>query len=417
MLYADNKNKENVFLVLLFLGLWVSFLVLIRFFTGVDIEEQSAFLNINIVSGFLLLVYPLALGFVEKNKYPAFFLFAALVIVFSIMITQSRAAIVLSYAVTAFYFMRLGKNKNFRIFFIIVSTAAAVGIVYAFYMKTGWNSFSERFVWWKTAWLMFKDNPVFGAGFGNYGALFLYYRPEYVLNTLFAHNIFLQILAETGIVGIISFAAAFYFMAKNALQSFKNKSADSIYMKSAAVGIIIFLIFNITEYSFYIPVCLTTFFVLCGFLCRIEIEKRKSRFTFWIIIIAVLVSVYTAVLPVIAEQYYKIGKKSAAAKNYENAKEQYLKAVKYDAKNPEYLHQAADCSFKLYVLSFQTEKSYLEETIDLELHSEKFYVHSAQIKSGIANLYSLKGDLQNAEKYTEAARKFDKFNPNYGNMQ
>lgn len=415
MIYANLKNKENILLTFVFLGLWISFLLFIRFFTGADYGDPML-LNINVLSGFLLLVYPLTLGFVEKNKSPLVFIVIAFVIFFAVILTNSRTVIVLAYAATAFYFLKLKNNKNFKIFFVIVSAVMVAGIVYAFYMKAGWNSFSGRFIWWKTALLMFKDSPLSGIGFGNYGALFTYYRPEPVLNTLFAHNIFLQIAAETGIAGILCFASAFYIVIKNTVISFKNKSNDFVHLKAVCVSVLLFLIFNITEYSFYIPVCLIAFFALCGFLCNSEIEKRNKKFPYWLIILPVLFFVSLSLFPALAERYYEQGKRYAANKDYEKAKESYLKSVKYDPKNPEYLHFAADCNFKLYIMGSRNEESYLDETIKLELQSEKLYMHSAQIKAGIANLYSLKGDNENAKKYFAAARAADKFNPNYGNF-
>ena len=44
-------------------------------------------------------------------------------------------------------------------------------------------------------------------------------------------------------------------------------------------------------------------------------------------------------------------------------------------------------------------------------------MHSAQIKAGLANLYNLKGDFDNAGKYARAAGEADKFNPNYGSLR
>lgn len=412
ILYADSRNKENVLLTFLFLGLWVSFFLFAQILTGGAGIEEAVSMNINIISGFLLLVYPLALGFAEKNKYPHIFLAIAFVIFLAIVLTKSRAAIILSYAVTVFYFINLKKDKSFKIFFIAVSATVIAGIIYAFYLKSGWSSISERLIWWKTALLMFKDYPFTGIGFGNYGAFFSYYRPEAVLNTLFAHNIFLQILAETGIAGFLCFTAAFYIVANNAIKSFKSGATGFVYKKSAALSVTAFLVFNITEYSFYIPVCLMSFFILCGFLCDCETELRKNGFAYLIIIPAAF-AVFAIIPFAIAEQYYKEGEKYAMEKDYIKAGEMYLKAVKYDAKNSEYYHQAAENSFRLFALSSYTEKSRLDDTIEFELRAEKFFSHSAQIKAGLANLHNLKGDTQNAEKYAKAALEADKFNPHY----
>jgi hypothetical protein len=53
----------------------------------------------------------------------------------------------------------------------------------------------------------------------------------------------------------------------------------------------------------------------------------------------------------------------------------------------------------------------LDDTIKYEEQSGQYFRHSAQIKGGLANLYLLKGDKESYEKYAEAARQADKFNP------
>ncbi|MCL1972218.1 MAG: O-antigen ligase family protein [Endomicrobia bacterium] len=415
MLYAGKKSKENILIAIVFIGVWVSFFLFTQIFTGGDDIEQMA-LNINIIAGFLLIVYPLTFAFAQKNKNTEVFLLLAFIIFGAIVLTKSRTAIALSYAVSIFYFLKLKEQKYIRIFFAVISVIVLAGLVYAFYSKTDWKSFSDRLIWWKTALLMFKDYPFFGAGFGNYSALFSYYRPEPVLNTLFAHNVFFQLLAETGIAGIMCFFAAFYVIAKKAFRSFKLKSIDPAYMQAVIVSIVFFLIFNLAEYGFYLPVCMMTFFVLCAFLWDADSVKRKNLFAL-IIIVPALAAVYFAIQPAIAERYYEKGKMYAAKKDYEEARKQYLGAIKYDAKNPEYYHQAADSSFRLYALNNQAEESFLDDTIAFELQSEKLYRHSAQIKAGLANLYNLKGDAENTAKYAEAAHEADKFNPHYGSIR
>lgn len=62
---------------------------------------------------------------------------------------------------------------------------------------------------WEKAWLMFKHAPILGVGIGNYGSFSFIYQslPEFAdvsKPSLFSHshNIFAQVLAETGIAGL-----------------------------------------------------------------------------------------------------------------------------------------------------------------------------------------------------------------------
>lgn len=69
-------------------------------------------------------------------------------------------------------------------------------------------SVNEREWYREAAWKMFKTHPVFGVGLGNYGYLYNEYRPaaapkvEYYAR---AHNQYLEILAEMGVVGFAAF--------------------------------------------------------------------------------------------------------------------------------------------------------------------------------------------------------------------
>lgn len=61
-------------------------------------------------------------------------------------------------------------------------------------------------------WTMFSDHPILGVGVGNYNANFNYYARELGLSheAGAAHNLYLEIAAERGIFGLLSFGAIVY---------------------------------------------------------------------------------------------------------------------------------------------------------------------------------------------------------------
>ncbi len=61
-------------------------------------------------------------------------------------------------------------------------------------------------------WNMFSDHPVLGVGVGNYNANFTYYARELGLSheAGAAHNLYLEIAAERGILGLLAFSAIIY---------------------------------------------------------------------------------------------------------------------------------------------------------------------------------------------------------------
>lgn len=71
----------------------------------------------------------------------------------------------------------------------------------------GVDNFTEitRLALWGSAVLIFFQHPVLGAGYGNFRALYHKYLPEIEGGQLDTHSIYLQFLAETGIIGFVAF--------------------------------------------------------------------------------------------------------------------------------------------------------------------------------------------------------------------
>ncbi len=110
-------------------------------------------------------------------------------------------------------------------------------------------------------WTMFTQNPIFGVGVGNFNTRYLEYARQLGLGqnveTQSAHNLFLQVAAERGILGFLSFAAIIYFtfralalakglFAKQNMNEFANLSA------AMSVGLIGYLVAAIFLHDAYI---------------------------------------------------------------------------------------------------------------------------------------------------------------------
>jgi len=64
----------------------------------------------------------------------------------------------------------------------------------------------ERLAHWQVGWRMFEDHPWIGVGIGNYGTEYGQYAPAHWYEPLgHAHNIFINFIAETGILGLAAF--------------------------------------------------------------------------------------------------------------------------------------------------------------------------------------------------------------------
>ncbi len=68
------------------------------------------------------------------------------------------------------------------------------------------DNVSTRLVLWDISWQVFKDNPLFGVGMGDYSiAAEQYLNDREVLTVVDSHNIYLQLLATRGLVGFVPF--------------------------------------------------------------------------------------------------------------------------------------------------------------------------------------------------------------------
>jgi O-antigen ligase len=64
----------------------------------------------------------------------------------------------------------------------------------------------ERIAHWQVGLDMMRDHPWFGIGFGNYEPVYAQYRLLYWVNALgHAHNYYINIFAETGILGFVAY--------------------------------------------------------------------------------------------------------------------------------------------------------------------------------------------------------------------
>lgn len=81
------------------------------------------------------------------------------------------------------------------------------------------DSHIVRLVLYQSAIKMFESSPVFGIGLGNFIV------SQDILEVKGAHNVFLNILAELGLLGLTSFLAIQFFVLKNNLKFIRQEKS------------------------------------------------------------------------------------------------------------------------------------------------------------------------------------------------
>lgn len=105
---------------------------------------------------------------------------------------------------------------------------------------------------WTIGWRMVEDRPVTGVGAGNFTESAVHYllepggilRDEYIVITpKVAHNVYLQVLAELGVVGLACFLAILVFSLTCALKAARRfEQSGDVAMEAIARGVLLALI-------------------------------------------------------------------------------------------------------------------------------------------------------------------------------
>jgi O-antigen ligase len=91
-----------------------------------------------------------------------------------------------------------------------------------------------RSIIWSTSFNIFKDHPVFGIGFGNFPEFYRSYLkiPSEIFGH--AHNDFLNVAVNAGIIGLLAFIFLWVILLKNLLRRYKEKKEG--YQKALILG-------------------------------------------------------------------------------------------------------------------------------------------------------------------------------------
>jgi len=119
-------------------------------------------------------------------------------------------------------------------------------------------SFVERSIWASVGLKMFADYPLVGVGIGNYGNLFFEYiphdLPKYFHHSYTAGNLYILILAETGIIGfmgLVLFIVSLLYSFYKGILTCEDRYFYTI-LVGAFTSILSYLAFQFTNGNFYI---------------------------------------------------------------------------------------------------------------------------------------------------------------------
>ncbi|HKA20207.1 MAG TPA: O-antigen ligase family protein [Blastocatellia bacterium] len=140
------------------------------------------------------------------------------------------------------------------------------------------NAATDRRGVWGDALTMFRANPIFGIGLGAFETVYPYYgRGDGSFVVQFAHNDYLQVLSDGGVVGG---AIALWFLLVIARGMAQASKASNPFMRAlgigSAAGVFALLVHSIFDFNLQIPSNALLFLVLSAIVLRVSSEERSE---------------------------------------------------------------------------------------------------------------------------------------------
>jgi len=229
----------------------------------------ATFRHYNDFAAFILPLFFIIFAFFRKSNKILFNTLISstlILLLINLFFTYSRGAWV-SFLITnllIILFFSDKKTKKFSLFFFLIFMTGIIiiptmGERFVYIFKKGGDA--TRFRVWGAAIAMFKDSFLLGKGLGSFMGCFRQYSN---LSIQYAHNCYLQILAETGLIGLLAFL---WFLGEIILGSYKELRLkfDGLFLGlfSAFLAFLIHIFFDTQLYALKLSIL---FWVLASFL-------------------------------------------------------------------------------------------------------------------------------------------------------
>ena len=218
-LHADwQKNWSQIFLVLALVISALAIYVLIQFFVF-NHRPQGFFHDKNLIAALLnLVLWPAVARFLLVSKIAVRIFWSVIIflLVFTIAVIGTHSALLaglLAYIIFCFcLWERLSRHLLVTVSALLIIAYALGNVQLAAHdfstMNAIYNAENSRWLVWQQTWQMIKLSPIFGNGLGTFAAVYSIFRlPGDSSAGLFAHNDYLQLWDEAGIIGLLLFVA------------------------------------------------------------------------------------------------------------------------------------------------------------------------------------------------------------------
>lgn len=387
---------------------------------------QSTFTNPNPLGIYLVMLF--FMGWSYYLRRPNYWLISGCIILLvALALTGSRGAFICFFLTMPFLFFGLTGTALYKgisktVMCIVLALLITQGImVFAPYLQeiagrhlllflTRHESFLAssgvgRLAFWEVAGRLAINEPLKGYGLGTFH---LAYYLEYTNNewyARFAHNHYLQVLAELGIVGFILIIGFFVACGKKVWQRIK-KGVVPYYFPGLLAAMVAFLIHIGGDFSWNFPGSAVIFFAVAGTAVGavkdqdIDVKKIKYPYVIAVLIVFLLLSVWQFS----ANMMYRKGVILESQGNI------YEATLVYDKANSFYPINSMGYYFAsrnyLQLAKENNNPDFLDNAIDCAQKSVKLSPVDGKLHNNLGKIYWQMGNLDNAEYHLMLAVKY-----------
>jgi len=220
------------------------------------------FVTPNTLAGYLIMILPLSAGYsgAKKGIFSKIQPIILACVFFSLLLTKSLGALISLFFSFSIYFYAAGKLTKRKLLLLL---GLSIAIIAIFILRTTIQKahstveFSSlmRLTYWKGALGIIKLKFFTGSGLGNFNLPYARY----------AHNTYLQIFAETGILGILAFLWFIYKLLKTGFLRLSRNNQDFL-LFGLLLSNLAFLLHNLVDFTFFLPEVSLTWWLLAGIL-------------------------------------------------------------------------------------------------------------------------------------------------------
>jgi O-antigen ligase len=267
----------------------------VRTVGSISAAIYGPYVNHNHYAGLMEMLIPLtaAAAFLQRGSKQVLLLFATAIMALSVALSRSRGGMIALAAQLLFVCFVLFRSQRGRRSLLIF--LGVCGAIAAFVMVLGSDKILDRFAETQDMYRLkiYRDTvsmamhkPILGFGLGTFSDVYPAYKTFYTnLFVNHAHNDYLEMLADTGVVGL----ALFVWMLVGVFRSGFSKVMDRddeegrLLTLAALTGIVGILIHSFIDFNLHIPANAALFFVLCAAVAAPFKHKIKpAEFRPWV---------------------------------------------------------------------------------------------------------------------------------------